>query len=684
VPSSGPEYRTAIAATGSVVQQASGVGTVGVVSEQSAAFQVAGTLEAVAVKVGDSVAAGQALATLDPADLDEAVQSAEEALAEAEDQLATDLEAQASGATSSQTATAANVSASQQAAIASAVYTTGSGQAGAASAVHTTGSGQAGAASAVHTTGSGQTGAASAVHTTGSAQAGAASAVHSTTGAVRTGQAQPAAVTSQATPDQADVTAAVAAVEAAQGELLATYDVVNGLLEAAAGQLEASQTACAIFLAAVFPVNAAAEAAPAEGGAADDGAAGDGAAGDGTAGDGAAGDGAAELAAIQQSLLECQAAIAATQSGQTELGAAQLSLLEKAAALNTAASELLAAVEATDPQPSPEPEPSPSPDQPPEPGGDGAGGDGAGGDGAGGDQSPTDQGRPDSSASGSQPSQNGSQGSLAGGTASGGAAGGNGATQVAVTAEQILSDQAQIELLEANLAIAVQSRQAATLTASISGTVLAVNAAAGDSVSAGQTVAVIDGGQGFTVTLTMTLSTVKELAIGNPAVFTAGSTDQELTGQVASIGVTNLSNTSVPSFAVVLSVDQTDATLFDGAAVTAIITVAESGDVVTVPTSAVHVSSDGVSVQMLQDSELTDVPVSAGAMGAELTEITNGLAVGDAVVLADLSKDVISETSSSSSGFSPGGGMAGGGMAGGGGSLSFNVVPERGGAPMMP
>ncbi|MDR2379377.1 MAG: biotin/lipoyl-binding protein, partial [Bifidobacteriaceae bacterium] len=82
---SGPEYRTAVAGTGSVVQQASGVGTVGIVSEHSAAFQVAGTIGAVEVAVGDAVTAGQALATLDPTDLDESVQTAEEELAEAED-----------------------------------------------------------------------------------------------------------------------------------------------------------------------------------------------------------------------------------------------------------------------------------------------------------------------------------------------------------------------------------------------------------------------------------------------------------------------------------------------------------------------------------------------------------------------------------------------------------------------
>ncbi|MDR2378239.1 MAG: HlyD family efflux transporter periplasmic adaptor subunit, partial [Bifidobacteriaceae bacterium] len=246
---------------------------------------------------------------------------------------------------------------------------------------------------------------------------------------------------------------------------------------------------------------------------------------------------------------------------------------------------------------------------------------------------------------------------------------------VAITAEQILADKAQIELLEARLAIAVQERQGATLTSAIDGTVLAVDAAAGDSVSAGQTVVVVDGGQGFTVSLTLALTTVKELSVGNTAVFTAGSTDQELTGRIASIGVTNLSNTSVPSFSVVLSVDQTDAVLFEGASVTVLITVAASEDVVTVPTSAVHVSGTEATVQSVEGSELVDRPVVVGAMGPELTEIADGVSLGDVVVLADLSKDVIAETSSSSSGSS----LVGGGMTGPGAGLSVNVVPQMGG-----
>ncbi|MDR1633554.1 MAG: HlyD family efflux transporter periplasmic adaptor subunit [Bifidobacteriaceae bacterium] len=231
--------------------------------------------------------------------------------------------------------------------------------------------------------------------------------------------------------------------------------------------------------------------------------------------------------------------------------------------------------------------------------------------------------------------------------------------------------------------MAIQERQGAAVTAAVGGTVLAVNAAAGDSVTAGQVLVVVDGGEGFTVTLTLPLNTVKELAIGDPAAFTAGSTDQELTGQVTSIGVVNLSSTSVPSFEVILAVDPTDATLFDGASATTVITVESSENVVTVPTSAVHLSGADATVQVLRDSKLVDVPVTVGALGAELTEIADGVALGEEVVLADLSKDVITETSSSG-----GSSLVGGGMTGGGGNMRVTVVPQNpgggaGGGPVM-
>ncbi|MDR1441745.1 MAG: biotin/lipoyl-binding protein [Bifidobacteriaceae bacterium] len=590
----GPQYRTALATNGSVVQQASDTGTVNSVSQHQAAFQLDGVVESVAVSVGGTVEPGQTLAILDPADLDESVRDAEDALADAEDQLAADLEAQASGASSATTAR------------------TGQG-----AAVNASASGGGAAAAATN-----------AVYIVSSAAA--QRPVAGSAANVPAGQAE----------DGLDeVNAAIEAVKGRQGELLVAYDSVAGLLERAEGSLADSDAACASFMSALFP----------------------------SSGDPDAD--AGELEGIKQSLRDCQVAIGGARAAQSELGASQRALLQAADDLNNAVSDLTAALDQlnlgsgegdgpTDPETPSDPETPGTPATPgvsPEsPGGLGGSTERPGAD------------------------------SLAGGAASGNG-GAVGATQgTSVTAEQILSDQAQIELLEAELAIAVNQRQAATLTSLIGGTIVAVNVAAGDSVTSGQVAVVVDGGHGFTVTLTMGLSTVKELSVGNPATFAAGSTDQELTGQIAAIGITNQSNTSVPSFVVELTVDQADATLYAGARIAVVITVASSDNVVTVPTSAVHVSGDGASVQMEGEAGLMDVPVAVGAMGAELTEITDGVALGDRVVLADLSKNVIEEASSSSD--SAGSSLLGGNnsLTGGRNGLSVNVVPGGGGMPGPP
>ncbi|MDR1392754.1 MAG: biotin/lipoyl-binding protein [Bifidobacteriaceae bacterium] len=547
--SGGPRYRTALAQEGSVVQQASGTGTVGAISLQQAAFRLDGTVESVGVTVGQSVEPGQVLATLETADLDESVLQAEQTLADAKDQLAADLEAQASG--SAAAATAMN-------AASDVAYSLSSG---------------ATEASAV-----------SASNALYSAKVSTANVTASNT--------------AQASLDE--VNAAIEAVKTAQTALLEAYQVAEGLLQEAEGSLAGSEAACASFMAAVFP-------------GPDDSA---------TDPD--------TLTTIQQSLIECQTAMVGTQAAQNALGTGQAALLEKAAALNNAVADLSAALDDLDL---------------------GSGGGNAG--------TPTEPTEPDPKP---------------GGSASGNAGPGAGTQATTITAERILADQAQITLLEAELGIAANNRQAATLTSSTSGTVVGVNATAGDSVSAGQVVAVVDAGQGFTVSLTLGLQTVKELSRGNPAVFTAGSTSQDLTGEIVAIGITNQSSTSIPSFTVELAVDQTSAVIYSGASVKVVITVASADNVVTVPTSAVHVSATGASVQMVGETGLVEVPVTLGAMGPELTEITSGISLGETVVLADLSKDVIGETSSNR-GSSRSTLLGGDTTFRSGGGLTVNVVP---------
>ncbi|WP_448631836.1 hypothetical protein [Cellulomonas soli] len=82
------------------------------------------------------------------------------------------------------------------------------------------------------------------------------------------------------------------------------------------------------------------------------------------------------------------------------------------------------------------------------------------------------------------------------------------------------------------------------------------------------------------------------------------------------------------------------------------VTVAGGEQVLTVPSSAVHLDGSTVTVQVLTDGVAQDVEVTRGAVGTELTEITEGLSEGDEVVLADLTQEMVSDESSTSTGLS--------------------------------
>lgn len=91
---SSAEYRTAVAQLGSVSETLSVSGTIASATRRDLAFPVAGTVDSVAVEVGDTVAAGGVLATVGTDDLQDAVDAAAEKVAQAEETLASDLESQ--------------------------------------------------------------------------------------------------------------------------------------------------------------------------------------------------------------------------------------------------------------------------------------------------------------------------------------------------------------------------------------------------------------------------------------------------------------------------------------------------------------------------------------------------------------------------------------------------------------
>ncbi|MBD7979666.1 HlyD family efflux transporter periplasmic adaptor subunit [Oerskovia merdavium] len=268
-------YRTATATTGEVTQTVDAAGTVASAARADAAFSVAGTVATVAVGVGDTVSAGDVLATLDLTELEDAVESAQETLARAEQTLEDDLASQTSSSSTSATSTGATASSG------AAASTTPSSSA-------STSTGTPGVTQAVART----------------------SGASTVTQVVATTTPSATSPSAGSTSTSAEVAQALEAVELAQQALLDGYDAATAALETSSTSVVGSQEACAAFLAATAEDLASAAADPED-----------------DAPDGV------DLAAA---LTTCQDAITATLGAQSDVDGAQHSLLELAAQLDAA------------------------------------------------------------------------------------------------------------------------------------------------------------------------------------------------------------------------------------------------------------------------------------------------------------------------------------------------------------
>jgi multidrug efflux pump subunit AcrA (membrane-fusion protein) len=299
----------------------------------------------------------------------------------------------------------------------------------------------------------------------------------------------------------------------------------------------------------------------------------------------------------------------------------------------------------------------------------------SGGDGSGGGQGGADQGGADQDGSppqGSGGTPNGtSQGATppSGSAPSGGAAGSapgdttpGATTSSGPTSADLIAYQKAVDAAAAEVTVAEQSLALATVISPITGTVQAVNLAVGDMVTAGSSTAtiVVVGDGGYEVTTTVTVDDLGDVAVGQPATFTPDGSDEPLHGEVAGIGVTGTASGSSTTYPVTIGLTDATEGLRNGAIASVSILTGEAGDAIAVPTSAVTVNGATSTVTVLDDGEPTTTVVQVGVMGDVWTEVTDGLEVGDTVVLADLDEALPSSATDSSSTVGFGGGPGGG------------------------
>ncbi len=608
---SGPSYRVATAATASVTQDLTSVGTLGTVATSTVSFPISGTVESVLVAVGDRVDGGQTVATLNTTALKQSVNSAKSTLAEAQQTLASDEAAQSSGGSTTSSAGSSDHTA----------QTAAERPIGAPS------------RSAAPTRSAAPSGT--------SAAAKLRQAVQKAQQGVSAAQAALDKELSDLGQDLRALTANGGACAAVTGEAPAqiSYDTSadkDGTISGTAGEQDtvtlfsgqtqiASQHGDYSFTGLSAGNEYTVKIQPA-------------------------------TPADSIDATKCADAIASMIAKYTSARGADSDSYLKTLSANLASAEqnLDLAVQnlaaATQGQPGP---PSGAGSRQPS-------GGGGGGSGSRAQSSPSKPGR---GSTGSAPASGGGKSGV---NAGGGQSGVNAGGGKVITPEQLAADQAGIDAAAAEVSAATQNLAQATLTSPIAGTVAAVGLSPDATVGASSSSATVTiiGGGAKQVTTTVGLADIDKVKVGDKASVKVDGVSTLLTGTVSSIGLLNSTTGSTTTYPVKILLDPSGAKLYDGSGASVSITVNAVRDVLTVPSSAVHHLGVLNTVSVLKRGKVSTVRVTLGAVGADLTQIKSGLAVGDHVVLADLSAPL------PSGGFNPAnnrGGLFGAGGGGGGG-----------------
>lgn len=240
--------------------------------------------------------------------------------------------------------------------------------------------------------------------------------------------------------------------------------------------------------------------------------------------------------------------------------------------------------------------------------------------------------------------------------------------QTSASPQTIQMDDAQISIDDVNVNSVQHQLDGATLTSPIPGIVSQVNVKAGQSVSAGGNAAsatsaiVIFSPGSYDVTGTVSDSQVNLVAVGQGAQVTPAGSTQALLGKITSIAPAATVSSGVATFAVTAQLTDTSNAIRPGISASVDVVINQVVHVLTVPTSAVHTTAAGSTVNVLVNGQLKSVPVQTGASDPTRIEITSGLKLNDVVVIAIVTSSVPSANGASVLG---GGGTRGTGGGGG-------------------
>jgi multidrug efflux pump subunit AcrA (membrane-fusion protein) len=230
-------------------------------------------------------------------------------------------------------------------------------------------------------------------------------------------------------------------------------------------------------------------------------------------------------------------------------------------------------------------------------------------------------------------------------------------------------DEAQIQIDQVNVNTLQHQLNGARLTSPIGGVVSQVNLKVGQSVTgggSGSTYAVVVYTPGsYEVTGTVSDSQVDLVAIGQTAQIDAAGSTQAVLGKITAISPAATITSGVATFGVTATLGDASNSIKPGISATVSIVVNQVVHVLTVPTSAVHTTAAGNTVQVMVNGAPQTVSVQVGASDPTRTEIVSGLQLNQVVVIAVVTSSVPS--SGSTTGTALGGGARTGGTFRGGG-----------------
>jgi len=203
-----------------------------------------------------------------------------------------------------------------------------------------------------------------------------------------------------------------------------------------------------------------------------------------------------------------------------------------------------------------------------------------------------------------------------------------------ITAARLAADQAQIEQARAELVTAQQARAQAKLVSTRSGRVADLAAGVGEPVSAGDTIATVIGGKAVTIQGTVAEEKVDQVKVGQTVRVTVPGSSKAAEGTVTAIGLVADSSSGTTSYPVTVTVEDPTIPLPTGSSALLEIVLSTAKDVVTVPTSAVSTQGDRTVVEVWDGTKLSTEQVTLGVVGARRVQVTDGVEVGDHVVLA--------------------------------------------------